>query len=143
MQAIIDVRFDDTAKIPSDLLLAAEFHNLAVRDLSVTFSYVLDGKEHVQTAPASALSIGSAGALRGISCRQPYPQGAKNRRIAFCQTANGSDSSLFVEGYIAVGEQLHHCNVTEGVLSSINSKKAYRFGKVQLVEFTVRAKAQA
>lgn len=136
MQGLIEVYFDDTAKIPGDILLSAQYHDLALDKIDVTYSYTRDGKEYTAAASNSLLTLDLSKALGGISFRQPFPNGSQRRRLTFRQKVEGNVSNLSAEGYIAVGEQLHNCKVTDGVLDTINSQKAYRFGSVQLIRFT-------
>lgn len=132
MQGTIDVYFDDSVKIPSDILLAADYPNKKLIDVSIKYSYMLDGKLHNKTETDTVIS--SNFATGGAGFRQPFPTGAKKRHLLFNQYSYNS-SGLFARGYIGVGSELHHCDVSKGVLYAINSRKAFRFGSVQLVEF--------
>jgi len=132
MQGTIDVYFDDSVKIPSDILLAADYPNKKLRDVSIKYSYMLDGKLHTKTETNTVIS--SNFVTGGAGFRQPFPNGAKKRHLLFNQCAENLNG-LFARGYIGVGYELHHCDVSEGVLYAINSRKAFRFGSVQLVEF--------
>lgn len=135
IQGIIDVYFDDTTKISNDLLLAADYPDWSLKNISLTYSYTLDGNQVTKTASDELVSFDMKSALGGISFRQPFPKNAKDRHLIFSQIAS-RDSNLIALGYIATGEQLHSCKVTDGVLNTINSWKPLRFGNVQLIKFT-------
>ncbi|MFU0832600.1 MAG: hypothetical protein ACFWUC_06610 [Oscillospiraceae bacterium] len=134
---VIDVRFDDSTQIPSDILLAVNYPNWSLESLSVMYSYTLNQKQYSKFADNLMIEMDYESALGGISFRQPFPRGAQNRQIIFQQVAKKADN-LFAEGYIAVGKQLHNCKITDGIMYSINSEKVYRFGKVRLVKFVFK-----
>lgn len=134
----IDVRFDDSTQIPSDIILAVNYPNWSLESISVMYSYSVNQKQYSKFADDSMIELDYESARGGISFRQPFPRGAQNRLIIFKQVAQKTDN-LFAEGYIAVGKQLHNCKVTDGIMYSINSEKAHRFGKVQLVKFGIKA----
>lgn len=135
VQGVIELYFDDAAKIPREFLLATDYQDWLLRDISVQYSYTLDGKQDIKTVSNFQESSDIKSALSGISFQQPFPHGAKDRRLIFHQTARGV-SSLSAEGYIAAGDELYHCDLRDGILYSINSRRAYRFGSVQLIRFT-------
>lgn len=134
---VIDVRFDNSTQIPSDILLATDYPDWSLKSISVMYSYTLDQKQYSKFADDSMIELDYKSALGGISFRQPFPHGAQNRRIIFNQVTQKADDS-YAEGYIAVGEQLHNCKITDGIMYSIHSQKIYRFGKVQLVKFVFK-----
>lgn len=134
MKGVIEIYFDDAARMPKDFLLAASYDDRAVGDLLVICSYMLDGKEyHSQVDALDSYDMKSA--VGGMGFRQPFPRGARNRKISFQQIATkGSQKAV---GYIATGSQLHNCDVADGgLLHTINAKKSIRLGDVQLVKFT-------
>lgn len=133
VNGIIEIYFDDTTKVPNDLLLAADYPDSTLRDVSVSYAYSLDGKQYSGVVKDTSINLRNA--IGGAGFRQPFPSGAKNRCLTFRQTADSSMDSLSAEGYIAEGNELHHCDMADGVLNTINARKAFRIGNVQLVKF--------
>lgn len=132
----VEVVFDDTADVSKDILLSAQYRAMALDQVAVSYSYTLNGTPYRQDLPDNQLQFvfGKSG---GAAFSQPFPRGAKERKLTFRQTAQ-TTNGLEAEGFIAVGSMLKHCELTTGVVGSINQQKAWRFGGVQLVRFTFR-----
>ncbi len=136
-RGLIEIYFRDGDEIPNDFLLAADYPDKTLRDISVSYAYSLNGKQ--LTSDVEDLSVNLKKAIGGAGFRQPFPNGATNRRLIFEQNAGSGMNGLSAQGYIAFGNELHHCNVADGVLESINARKVYRIGTVQLLCFTFQA----
>lgn len=136
-EGTVEVTFDDTADVSKDILVSAQYRSMALKQVAVSYSYTLNGTSYRQDLPDAELQF-DIGKIGGAAFPQPFPRGAKERKLTFRQTAQTTDG-LEAEGFIAVGSTLQHCELTAGVLTSVDQQKAWHFGGVQLVRFTFRA----